>query len=163
VALGARLRLRREGGDRWVSADEFYTGLFGTLLAADELVTEVAWPAARAGEGAAFAEAARRHGDYAQVGVAAVLRLDGDGRLAHARLVYLSVADRPVVAAAAVAILAGQAASEELFAAAARQAAGAMSPGDDIHASADFKRYLAERLTLRVLRRALARARGEAA
>jgi carbon-monoxide dehydrogenase medium subunit len=160
VALGARLRLRREGGDRWVAAEEFYTGLFGTLLAADELVTEIAWPAPRAGEGAAFAEAARRHGDYAQVGVAAVVRLDDGGRLAQARLVFLSVADRPFVASGAMAVLAGQLPGDELFATAARQAAAEIEPGDDIHASAAFKRHLAERLTLRVLRRAVARARG---
>jgi carbon-monoxide dehydrogenase medium subunit len=161
VALGARLRLQREGGDRWVGADEFYTGLFGTLLAADELVTEVAWPSPRAGEGSAFAEAARRHGDYAQVGVAAVLRLDARAALADARLVFLSVADRPFVAHGATAVLAGQSPGDELFAEAARRAAEEIEPGDDIHASAAFKRHLAERLTLRVLRQALGRARGE--
>jgi carbon-monoxide dehydrogenase medium subunit len=112
------------------------------------------------GVGWAFAEAARRHGDYAQVGVAAVLRLGDGERLDHVRLVFLSVADRPFVAAGAGALLLGQPPDDERIAAASREAASEIRPGDDIHASADFRRHLAERLTRRVLREAVARARG---
>jgi carbon-monoxide dehydrogenase medium subunit len=160
VALEARFRLQRAGGDRWVAADDFYTGLFGTLLGADELLTEVEWPAIAPGVGWAFAEAARRHGDYAQVGVAAVLRLGEGERIEGVRLVFLSVADRPFVAAGAGALLLGQPPDDERIAAASREAASEIRPGDDIHASADFRRHLAERLTRRVLREAVARARG---
>jgi len=159
VALGARLRLQRTGEERWVEADEFYTGLFGTLLAPDELLTEIEWPAPPVGCGWAFEESARRHGDYAQVGVAAVVRLDGAGRCAEARLVFLAVASRPFVAQRAAAVLAGAEPGDEALDAAAAAAAGEIEPGSDVHASAEFKRFLAERLTRRVLRRAFEVAR----
>ncbi|HEV8630209.1 MAG TPA: FAD binding domain-containing protein, partial [Thermoanaerobaculia bacterium] len=158
VALGARLRLQRQGGDRWVEAEQFYTGLFSTALAADELLTEIVWPALPGRSGCAFDEAARRHGDYAQVGVAVVVRLDDGGRCAAARLVYLAVGDGPFVAGGAAAALVGATPSEETIAAAAASAAAEIDPTGDIHASADFKRYLTRTLTARALRRAFARA-----
>src|SRR5689334_13477947 len=89
VALRARLRLQRAGGDRWVKAREFFTGLLSTALEPDEILTEVALPATPPRTGWAFLEDARRHGDYAQVGVAAGVSLDEDGRCREARLVYL--------------------------------------------------------------------------
>ena len=159
VALGARLRLQRLGEERWVEADDFYTGLFGTLLAPDELLTEIEWPAPPPRSGWAFEESARRHGDYAQVGVAAVVRLDDGGQCAAARLVFLAVAPRPFVAARAAALLAGAAPTAEAIDAAAAAAAADIAPGDDVHASAGFKRFLAERLARRVLRRAFEVAR----
>ena len=108
LALGARLRLVREAGERWVDAADFYTGLFSTALEPDELLAEVVWPALPPGSGWAFEEEARRHGDYAMVGVAAVVTLDAGGVCSDARLVYLSVADGPFPATAAAAVLVGQ-------------------------------------------------------
>jgi CO/xanthine dehydrogenase FAD-binding subunit len=147
-----------------VAARDFFLGLFATALAPDELVVEVELPAAPPGEGWALLEVARRHGDYAQVGVAARLSLDGDGRVAAARLVYLSVGDAPVDAARAAAGLIGEAPTAEAFAAAAATAAGEeIEPGGDIHATADFKRHLARVLTGRALATAAGRARRPAA
>src|SRR3954467_13644651 len=96
VALGARFRLRRAGGDRWVAAEDFFAGLFATALEPDEMLVEAAIPPSPARTGWAFLEAARPHGDYAQVGVAARVTLDDSGRCREARLVYLSVGDAPV-------------------------------------------------------------------
>jgi carbon-monoxide dehydrogenase medium subunit len=158
VALEARFRVQRQGGERWVDAADFYTGLYSTDLAADELLTEIAWPALPAGSGWAFEEVARRHGDYAQVGVAAVVRLDGGGRCSAARLVFLAVGEGPLVAASAARALVGEAPGEGPIAAAAEAAAAEIEPRADVHASAEFKRHLARVLTARVLRRAFARA-----
>jgi aerobic carbon-monoxide dehydrogenase medium subunit len=159
VALDARLRLLGPGGERRVAARDFFLGLFATALAPDELVVEVELPAPPPGEGWAFLEVARRHGDYAQVGVAARLSLDAAGRVAAARLVYLSVGDAPVDAVRAAAGLIGGAPTADAFAAAAETAAGEeIEPGGDIHATADFKRHLTRVLT----RRALATAAGRA-
>jgi aerobic carbon-monoxide dehydrogenase medium subunit len=164
VALDARLRLVGTGGERWVSAGDFFLGLFATALAADEMVAEVALPAPPAGEGWAFVEVARRHGDYAQVGVAARLALDRSGRVASARLVYLSVGDAPLEARRAAAGLVGEEPSAAAFAAAAETAAGEeIDPAGDIHAGAAFKRQLARVLTRRALATAAHRARPEAA
>ena len=111
--------------------------------------------------GWAFLEAARRHGDYAQVGVAAGVSLDEAGRCREARLVYLSVGGRPVDAREAARLLEGAPFSEEAIAAAADKASqDEMDPTGDIHASAAFKRHLARVLTGRALRQAFGRAQG---
>lgn len=163
VALGARFRLQRAGGDRWVAAEEFFAGLFATALEPDEMLVEAAIPPPPARTGWAFLEVARRHGDYAQVGVAARVTLDDSGRCREARLVYLSVGDAPVVAREAARLLAGQQLSPEAIAAAAEKAAGdEMDPLGDIHATPEFKRHLARVLTRRVLQKAGERARNGA-
>jgi carbon-monoxide dehydrogenase medium subunit len=163
VALGARLRLRRAGGDRWVDAGDFFAGLFATALAADEMLVEAAIPPPPARTGWAFLEVARRHGDYAQVGVAAGVTLDESGRCREARLVYLSVGDAPVVARGAARLLAGEELSPAAIEAAAEVAArDEMDPLGDIHATPEFKRHLTRVLTRRALHKAAERARGEA-
>lgn len=163
VALRARLRLQRSGGERWVEARDFFTGLLSTALEPEEILTEVALPPMPARSGWAFQEVARRHGDYAQVGLAAVVALDEAGRCTEARLVYLSVGDRPVEAREAARLLAGasgDAVPEAIAAAADKASRDDMAPTGDIHASAAFKRHLARVLTGRVLRRAFSRAQG---
>jgi carbon-monoxide dehydrogenase medium subunit len=163
VALGARFRLRRAGGDRWVAAEDFFAGLFATALEPDEMLVEAAVPPSPARTGWAFLEVARRHGDYAQVGVAARVTLDESGRCREARLVYLSVGDAPVVAREAARLLTGQELSPRTIAAAAEKAAGdEMDPLGDIHATPEFKRHLARVLTRRVLQKAGERARSGA-
>lgn len=160
VALDARFRLVSHRGERRVAADDFYVGLFATALAPDEMLAEIEVPPSPAGTGWVFVEQARRPGDYAQVGLAAGLTLNEAGVCRRARLVFLSVGDRPVVATAATALLQGERPSETLFAEAAETAAGETDPGDDIHASAEFKRHLARVLTRRALTEAARRAAG---
>jgi carbon-monoxide dehydrogenase medium subunit len=162
VALDARFRLAREGGERWVPAREFFGGLFATALEPDEMLVEVEVPPWPAGAGACFTELSRRHGDYAMVGVAARTALGDDGRLGPSRLVFLSVGDAPVEVEAAAGT-AGEAPSEALFAAVAAAAAAELDPATDIHASAEYRRHLAGVLARRALATAAARAAGEAA
>ena len=158
VALGARLRLQRAGGERWVDARDFFAGLFTTALEPDEILTEIAIPPLPSRTGWAFLEVARRHGDYAQIGVAALVTLDDSGCCREARLVYLSAGDRPVEAKQAAALLAGQEISPETIAAAAEKASrDEIDPAGDVHASAEFKRHLARVITGRVLRKAVER------
>lgn len=158
VALQARLRLANSGGERWVTADDFYQGLFVTDLGADELVAEVAFPARADRTGWAFVEIARRHGDYALAGVAAGISMDDGGACRNARLVYLGAGERPAVAEQAAATLIGETPSEDAFAAAADTAQQEIEPSPDIHASVDFKRHLARVLTVRALSKAADRA-----
>jgi CO/xanthine dehydrogenase FAD-binding subunit len=165
VALRARFLLQRAGDERWVAAGEFFQGLFTTALEPDEMLVEVALPAPPAlplRTGWSFHEISRRHGDYAQAGLAAWLALDEAGRCREARLVYLSVGDAPVEASRAAALLVGEEPTAERIAAAAEVASREeMAPAGDIHASAAFKRHLAGVLTVRGLATAAARARGE--
>jgi CO/xanthine dehydrogenase FAD-binding subunit len=161
LAAGARFRLMSLAGERWVAAGDFYVGLLSTALAPEEMLVEVSVPRSRERCGWAFEEVARRHGDYAQVGVGAVVELDAGGRCTMARIGLLSVADVPQLAAGAARCIEGEipsAASIEAAAAAAREG---IDPSDDIHASAAFKRHLAGVLTRRVLETALARAAGK--
>jgi carbon-monoxide dehydrogenase medium subunit len=160
VALRARLRLRKTGGDRWVNASDFFGGLFTTSLEPDEILVEVAIPPSPERTGWSFLEIARRHGDYAQIGVAALVTLDDAGRCREARLVFLSAGDVPIEAREAAGLLAGQEISAEAIAAAADQAAREIRPFSDLHATADFKRHLARVITGRALRKAVERANG---
>jgi carbon-monoxide dehydrogenase medium subunit len=101
----------------------------------------------------------RRHGDFALVGVAAVVRLDDKGRCDEARVALLSVGDRPTLAAQAANALKGQMPSAESIRGAAEVAATSdIDPPSDIHASARYRRQLANVLTRRVLERAFERA-----
>ena len=163
VALDARLAARSHGGARSIRASEFFTGLFGTALAPDELLVEVELSPLPPRSGTAFLEVARRHGDYALVGVAVVVTLDERGRCTGARIALLSVGGGPVLAAEAARTLAGETRSTELLRAAADAAATRdIDPASDIHASAAYRRSLAAVLTRRALARAFERA-GESA
>ena len=159
VALQARLRLRRAGGERWVEAADFFQGLFTTALEPDEILVEIAIPPWPRGSGHAFVELARRHGDYAQAGVAAVVQLDDSGNCRQARLVYLNVAETPLAAGAAAELI-GHVPSAELILQVADYAAQEeIDPTGDIHATAAYKRHLAAVLGRRALMQAVARAR----
>jgi len=159
VALDATVRIRGASGERAVTAADFFVGLMTTDLAPDELLIEVEIPPMLARTGWGFVEIARRKGDYAQAGVAAVVTLDGDGSVSNARLVYLTAGEVPTPAPRATTILQQEGLTEESIRAAAAVAAHEeIEPTDDIHASAEFKRHLAEVVT----RRALAAARERA-
>jgi carbon-monoxide dehydrogenase medium subunit len=160
VALGARLRLRRKDGDRWVDAADFFAGLFTTALEPEEILVEAAIPPAPPRTGWAFLEIARRHGDYAQAGIAARVTLDESGRCREARLVYLSAGDAPVQARRAAGLLIGEELSEAVIEAAAEKASrDEIHPPGDVHSTPEFKRHLARVLTRRALRKAAERAR----
>lgn len=160
VALGAVFTLRSQRGERKVRAGEFFAGLMTTALAADEMLIEIGLPGQRPRTGWAFREVARRNGDYAHAGIAARLTLTDAGAIEDAGLVYLSAGDVPMVASKAGELLVGEKPTAELFAEAGSVASGdEIEPTDDIHATALFKRHLAEVLTRRALETALERAR----
>lgn len=159
LALGAVLVLQASGGERRVPAAEFFTGLFATALAPGELITAIELPARPVRSGHAFEELARRHGDFALVGVAVQVRLDEAGRCQEARVALLSVGDSPTLAAGVAAALAGRELSAATIRDAAELAGGEeIDPPSDIHASAAYRRQLARVLTRRALSRAAERA-----
>ncbi|WP_428265636.1 FAD binding domain-containing protein [Haliangium sp.] len=166
LALKARMRVRGPAGERWIEAADFFTGLLSTALEPDELLVEIELPPPPARSGHAFVELSRRRGDYAMVGVAAVVELSDKGLIAGARMTLLGVGEGPVEAAQAVSTLIGQAPGAKLFEAAAAAAAGADlgpdGPHGDVHASADYRRHLTRVLTTRALARACERAQGRA-
>ena len=155
LALSARLTVSSTARTREIPADEFFVGLFTTAVQPGELLTEIRIPPPPARSGFAFQEMSRRHGDFALVGVAAAVQLDESGRCADARIALLSVGDRPMLAGQAAKTLVGQAPSADVIRAAADAAATRdIDPSSDIHASARYRRQLANVLTRRVLERA---------
>lgn len=159
VALGAEFVLTSQRGDRVVSAEDFYVALFETALEPDEILTEVRIPDLPARTGVAFHELARRHGDYAQAGVAAVVTLDENGFCADAKLVFLNVGDVPMVSTGAIQMLVAERPGEAAIAAAAEFAAqNEIEPSTDVHATAAYKRHLAGVLAKRALHQAVERA-----
>ncbi len=159
VALNGRFRLRSQDRERWVPANEFFIGLFTTVLEPDELLLEVALPPMPVRSGWSLMEVARRQHDFALVGVAAVVSLDENGLCQQAMMVFLSAGEGPMVAHQAAALLKGQAPVLEAIHAAAEIAASEdIDPGSDIHATAEFRRHLANVLARRALEQAFKRA-----
>jgi len=158
VALEARLVLASMRGGRVVPASEFFTGLFATALTEGELITAIEIPPAPARTGTAFLELARRHGDYALVGVTAVVTRGAEARVAGSRIVLFSVGEGPVRATHAEQALAGTTGDAAALRAAADAVQRDIDPSSDIHASSAYRRHLASVLTRRALARAMARA-----
>ena len=159
LALQAKFCLQSRNGKRWVTAKDFFIGMFATALAPEELLVEINVPALPRHAGWAFEEVARRHGDYALVGVAVQVALEEEGLCREARLALLSVGDGPVLAEQAAAALVGRKPTRQTIAEASRIVASRdIDPGGDIHASAEFRRHLAKVLSERALTRAFLRA-----
>jgi carbon-monoxide dehydrogenase medium subunit len=159
VALNGRFRVRNQDGERWIPAEDFFVGLFATVLEPQDLLVEVELPPMAEHSGWSLMEVARRRHDFALVGVAAVVTLDDGGRCHQARMVFLSAGDGPVVADRAAGMLQGQVPEGEAVRAAAELAAyEEIDPGSDIHASAEFRRRLANVLARRALEQAVQRA-----
>lgn len=163
VALDGHFTVTGPTGTRTVAASEFFRGFMTTALQPDEMVTEVSLPMPDDASGSAFLEFARRHGDYAQAGAGSVLRLDGSGRIAEARVALLGVGTTPVRAPAVEEALVGTAPTESGLAEVAGLASEVMEPLDDVHADADYKRHLGIVMVRRTLETALARATEAAA
>ena len=159
VALGAEFVVRSQSGERVIPAAEWFEGYLATSRRADEILVEVRFPAAEPDTGAAFQEVARRHGDFAIVGLAASLTFAG-GAISDARLAFSGVADVPVRAAAAEEFLAGMRPSPELFAEAARRATAGIEPPADLHGSSEYRKKVAATLVRRGLQAAADNAHG---
>jgi carbon-monoxide dehydrogenase medium subunit len=152
-ALNAEFVVRGPSGMRVIPAEEWFEGYLTTSRRPDELLVEVRFPAAVPGTGVSFTEVARRHGDFAMVGLAASLVLSG-GMISDARLAFAGVSDVPVRAGAAEDLLAGQRPSAELFDEAARRATEDLDPPADLHGSSDYRKRVAAAVVRRGLRAA---------
>jgi len=159
LALDGSVTVAKAGGKRAIVAREFFQSYLSTALAADELLVEASVPEQPANCGSAFVEFARRFGDFAIVGVAAMLALEKD-RITDARIALTGVGDKPWRERAIEEKLIGETASAQIFGESARAIAASIDPGSDIHASAAYRRSLAEVLTRRALSDAWKNARG---
>ena len=156
TALEGSVVARGPRGERVLAPAELFETYLTTTLAPDELLTEVRLPAMPSGAGWAFEEFARRHGDFAIVGIAAACWRT-DGRLT-VRLASAGAGPVPVRLRAAEEIVERDGPGDKAVAAAAVRAAELVQPDSDIHASADYRRNLTRVLTERALRKAIGRA-----
>lgn len=158
LALGAELRITGSSGNRIVPAQQFFLSYLTTALAPNELLVEARFPTARPRTGYAFAEFARRHGDFALVGVAAVVEQDQARRCSDVRLAFTGVSSVPLLFTAEKGQLRGEPLTLEAMSAFAKEVAASLEPESDIHASGEYRRELARVLAERALGAAAARA-----
>jgi CO/xanthine dehydrogenase FAD-binding subunit len=157
VALRAELRIKGPREDRTVPAEQFFVSYLMTALAPDELLVEARFPTARPRTGYAFAEFARRHGDFALVGVAAVVEQDQAGHCSDVRLVFTGVGPVPLLFTDEKGRLRGELLTIEAMNAFAKEVAANLNAESDIHASAEYRRELARVLGERALSAAASR------
>jgi carbon-monoxide dehydrogenase medium subunit len=155
LALDATIVVRGEGGERRVSARDFFTGIFETALNAHELLVAVEVPIAPANSAHFFYEFARRRGDYAIAGLAAQAVVE-NGRFNVLRLAYFALGDRPALANAA-----GKLVNVTVMPALVGQASAALAeeldPHEDQQASSAMRRHLAKVLFARAVAALLGR------
>jgi carbon-monoxide dehydrogenase medium subunit len=161
AAVDAMMVIRSSSGERTVSTAEFHQGPYTTAVGDGEILTEISVPI-RPSCGSAYEKVERRVGDWAVGAAGACVQLDGD-TIVDAGIGLAAVGADHFRATAATDILRGGPATEEQLARAAAAAAESCDPITDQRGPADYKRHLAEVLTLRALRRAVARARGQEA
>jgi aerobic carbon-monoxide dehydrogenase medium subunit len=159
VALGARFRIQTANQNRWCDASDFFVSSLTTDLHPDEMLVEVELPLPPPRTGSCFLEVARRRGDFAIVGLAAMISLDQRDECASVRLVFCGVGETPIDASSAADFLTGRALNEESFRDVAASAQTMIDPGGSVHATADYQRHVAGVLTERALRSAYRRAR----
>ena len=151
IALGAIFVVAGKKSERRIAAEDFFKGLYATALKAGELLVAAEFPLPKSGYASAFGELARRHGDYAMVGVAAHGSTQG-GKLSDMHVVFFGVEDRPERTARLERALDGQPATQKTVESAIAELDADLSPRADLHGSAATKLHLAKVLAARVLK-----------
>jgi aerobic carbon-monoxide dehydrogenase medium subunit len=159
AAVRAQMVIRSTSGERIVDSGDFHVGPYETAVGPAEILTEIRVPI-RPGCGSAYEKVERRVGDWAVAAAGACVAME-NGTISDVGIGLAAVGAENFRAPAAEDLLRGGPASEEQLVAAASLAAQGCNPVSDQRGPADYKRHLAEQLTLRALRRAAARAQGE--
>ncbi len=158
TCLNGEVALQSTHGERVLKAEEFFTGYLSTAITEGEMVSEVRFPWMPPQAGWSFLEFARRMGDYALVGAAAILTPGLDDRCLTAQIAYLGIAGAPVRARQVEQVLPGSTLDKQALDQAAELARDLVSEDmEDVHATVDYRRALTAELTRRVLTAAWAR------
>jgi aerobic carbon-monoxide dehydrogenase medium subunit len=161
LALGARVVARGPAGERVIPIDEFFTDMtFETVLRPNEVLTEIRVPAPTVRSGGAYFKLERKVGDYAIAGVAAYITLDSNDVVSYAGIGLTNVGPTPIKARDAEQSLMSKPLDDASIHQAAELAAAASQPTSDSRGPAEYKRAMVRTLTVRALRKALARATG---
>jgi CO/xanthine dehydrogenase FAD-binding subunit len=164
LALEARMVLSKAGGGRRVvGADQFFVGPLTSVLAADELLTEIQLPKPAARVGGAYVKHSLVAGDFALVSVGVQLTLSTNGRCERAMIAIGGLPARPAYARQAAALLAGIVLDDAVCARAGEMAAGEVEVGTDVRASEAYRRGLIASYVPAMIKRARERAGGATA
>ena len=155
LAFDAKFVIAGTGGDRTVSAEEFFLDFLTTALAPNEILRQIVFPVLRPSSGYALEEVARRHGDFAIAGVVVIVDLDDAGKIAEARVALFGVAPTPVRARQAERALLGRELDDSGIADAAALLNEVLEPPADIRASNAYRKHVAAVLLSRALKRAV--------
>lgn len=158
AALEGEVVVTGQGGQKVVKPEDFFVTFLTTSLQPTEMVTEVRFPKVPPGAGWHFMEFSRRHGDFAIVGVAAVIQLDKQRKCTGARIALCGVGGSPFKARTAENMLKGTELTDKVIQAAAEKVGEEVEPEGDLHGSAEYRKHLAKVLTGRTLRKALEKA-----
>jgi aerobic carbon-monoxide dehydrogenase medium subunit len=158
LALGASVVARSESGERVIPIDGFFKGPFTTALRPDEIVTEIRIPTPKGPAGGAYNKLERKVGDFATVAVSVHVELSG-GKIARAGIGLTAVGETNIKATGAEKALVGREPTDEVIAEAARLAAAAAEPKDDIRGTAAYKKDVVRVYVQRGLKTALGRAK----
>jgi carbon-monoxide dehydrogenase medium subunit len=158
TAVNASCVIRGSGGERVVPMEDFHRGPYETAVGDAEMLIEVRFPV-RPNGSSAYEKVERRAGDWAVVSAGAAVWMDG-GVISDARVGLAAVGPNTTSLPAISEALRGQTPSEDLYARAGALAAENCQPATDTRGTADYKRHLADELTRRALRRAVARIEG---
>ena len=158
LAMHADVVARSRSGERVIHATEFFKGPFETALKSDEVVTEVRVPVGKGRGGGAYLKLERKVGDFATVAVAVHLHLDGN-KVETAGIGMTAVGPTNIKATEAEKVLLGEEPTDEVIAEAARLAAAAAEPKDDIRGTAAYKKDVVRVFVQRGLKTAIGRAR----
>jgi CO/xanthine dehydrogenase FAD-binding subunit len=155
TCLNGEVLVQSIHGERVINAEEFFTGYLSTALEPGEMLTEVRFPLIAPKAGWAFLEFARRSGDYALVGAAAVVNPTADDLCMSAHIAYLGIAGAPIRGFDVEATIVGTTLDESALDTAAEAASMLVSDDmDDVHATVEYRRVLTGELTKRVLKTA---------
>jgi carbon-monoxide dehydrogenase medium subunit len=157
LAVDAELVVRSTAGERTIAAADFYRGYLTSALDETELLTAVRFPPWPARTGWSVQEVSRRHGDYAMVGLAAVLGMAEDGRIERAALSFFGAGATPLRVPEAERALIGERPERAVFAEAAEVVTKTLEPPGDNHATAAYREHVAGVLTRRCLTEAAGR------
>lgn len=148
-----------QGAKRTAKPDEFFVTYLTTAVEPEEMLSEIYFPALPAGTGWSFVEVARRHGDFAMVGAATTVALDSAGACSNARIALFGVAPTATRSPSAEQALLNQKPDEQAIAAAASEVVKDIDPPGDVHASVEYRKYVATNLVRRALTEAVQRAK----
>jgi carbon-monoxide dehydrogenase medium subunit len=160
LALGATVVARGPAGERTIPIDKFFTGIFATALAPNEILTEIRVPVPPPRSGGAYRKLERKVGDFATAAAAVQLTLGANGEVTQVGIGLTAMGDTPVKATDAEVYLKGKQANRAAVIEASRLAAAATLPTADRRGAVDYKREMARVLTERALRQAIQRAGG---